>query len=310
MPSPKKTDTQQRVREKTDPKVRLQKYLSDAGVTSRRHAEEMILAGRVLVNDTIVDALPAFVDPNADAVIVDGAPVKPQRLDYFIAHKPPGVVCSQRDPAGRPRAIDLLPPIKARLNVVGRLDVDSTGLLFLTNDGELAQRVTHPRYGLPKHYQVEIRGRAPDDLPQKMLTGVHLAEGKATAHDCAIKHVGPNASVLDITLTQGRNRQIRRMLAKLGYKVRKLKRVGIGPLSLKRLPPGAARRLSAKEITALRTAVAEAHKKLPPRARGRAKAKSGRPDPANPSAPATPSARPRSDRRGPATKPPGRRIIE
>jgi len=121
----------------TAARVRLQKFLSEAGVASRRRAEELIEAGRVLVNDTIVDHLPAFVDPASDHVVVDGTPARTQPLDYFLVHKPKGVVCTNRDPAGRPRATDLLPPTKARLNVVGRLDADSTGLLLMTNDGEL-----------------------------------------------------------------------------------------------------------------------------------------------------------------------------
>jgi len=236
-------------------RVRLQKFLSDAGVASRRHAEELIRAGRVLVNDQVVDELPAFVDPTVDRVVADGVPVRPQRLEYFLVHKPKNVVCTNRDPAWRTRAIDLLPNLPVRLFPVGRLDADSTGLLLMTNDGQLAERLTHPRYGIPKTYRAEVRGRVPPDLPARLLAGVHLAEGKARADQVEVIHAAQDRSALMITLREGRNRQIRRMLARLGYPVRSLKRVQIGPLSLKGLPVGAARRLTAQELHALRAAV-------------------------------------------------------
>jgi 23S rRNA pseudouridine2605 synthase len=235
--------------------IRLQKFLSDAGVASRRRAEELIEAGRVLVNDAIVDSLPAFVDPLSDRVVVDGAPVRIQALEYFLLHKPKGVVCTNRDPAGRLRAIDLLPPIRARVNVVGRLDADSTGLLLMTNDGELAEQITHPRLGVPKVYRVEVRGQVPSDIAAKMKTGVYLAEGRAMASDVETVHRSRQSSVLQITLREGRNRQVRRMLARLGHPVRKLKRVQIGPLTLKGLPAGACRRLTARELIQLRNAI-------------------------------------------------------
>lgn len=235
-------------------KVRLQKFLADAGVASRRHAEDLILEGRVLVNDRIVDTLPAFVDPRQDRVVVGGAPVRPQRLEYFVLHKPKGVVCTNRDPAGRRRAVDLLPPLPVRLFPVGRLDAESTGLLLLTNDGELTERLTHPRFGVPKTYRAEVRGRVPPDLSARMKAGVHLAEGKASAEEVEIVHAAYDRSVLRITLREGRNRQVRRMLARLGYPVRNLKRVQIGPLALEKLPVGAARRLSPAEVQALRAA--------------------------------------------------------
>ncbi|MFH1748422.1 MAG: pseudouridine synthase [Planctomycetota bacterium] len=239
-------------------RMRLQKYLSDTGIASRRHAEEMILAGRVLVNDLIIDTLPAFVEPAHDRVIVDGAPVRPQALAYYLVHKPKGVVCSTRDPAGRPRAVDLLPPLQQRLFPVGRLDEDSSGLLLMTNDGELAQQITHPRYGIPKVYQAEVRGRITTDVPEQLKRGVHLAEGKARAVRVEILRISDKASMLKITLREGRNRQIRRMLARLGFNVRKLKRLEIGPLSLKGLPLGAARRLALSEVRLLREEVAAA----------------------------------------------------
>lgn len=235
--------------------VRLQKFLSDAGVASRRAAEELILEGRVLVNGQVVDALPAFIDPAHDRVIVDGTRVRVQRLEYFLVHKPKGVVCTNDDPSGRLRAIDLLPNLPFRLFPVGRLDAQSTGLLLMTNDGELAQRITHPRYGVPKIYRAEVRGRVPADFPAQMKKGVYFAEGRAQASEASIVHASNERSVLLITLHERRNHQLRRMLARLGYPVRTLKRVQIGPLSLKGLPLGAARRLAPQELVDLRKAL-------------------------------------------------------
>lgn len=235
--------------------MRLQKFLSDAGVASRRAAEEMILDGRVLVNDEVVDSLPVFVDPDTDVVIADGVRVRRQAPRYFVVHKPKGVVCTNRDPSGRVRAVDLLPPQAGRLFVVGRLDADSSGLLLMTNDGELAERITHPRYGLAKVYRVQVRGQVAEDLPAKMRRGVYLAEGRAQASQVRVVHRARDRSSLEVTLREGRNRQVRRMLARLGHAVRELKRVQIGPLSLKGLPIGGARELSDAELAALRKAV-------------------------------------------------------
>ena len=236
-------------------RVRLQKLLSDAGICSRRRAEEMIEEGRVLVNDEVVQTLPTLVDPQHDRVIVDGNIVRAQKNEYFLMHKPKGVVCTNRDPGGRMRAVDLLPPLKTRLNVVGRLDVDSSGLLLLTNDGELAEQVTHPRLEMPKVYRVEVRGEVSRELVPLMLKGVHLAEGKAVASEVDIVHRSRDSSVLNITLRQGRNRQIRRMLARFKHPVKSLKRIKIGPLELRGLPIGACRRLTPRELRELREAL-------------------------------------------------------
>jgi len=271
----------------TSGRVRLQKFLSDAGVASRRRAEELILAGRVLVNGAIVDRLPAFVDPATDHVVVDGTTARPQALEYFLLHKPKGVVCTNRDPAGRPRAIDLLPRTRGRLNVVGRLDADSTGLLLLTNDGELAARITHPRFGLPKVYRVEVRGQVPTDFAEQLRKGVYLAEGRARASDVQILHRSRQSSVLRITLREGRNRQVRRMLARLKHPVKALKRVQIGPLSLEGLPVGACRPLTRRELDRLRKAVAPAEQQAR-RARPESQQARGRPTGGSP----PPSGRP------------------
>ncbi len=212
----------------------------------------------MLVNDQVIEKLPAFVDPRSDVVIVDGERVQMQRLEYWVLHKPKGVVCTDFDPARRTRAIDLLPQMSTRLFVVGRLDAESTGLLLLTNDGELAARVTHPRYGIQKRYRAEVRAFVPDEVPSVLREGVHLAEGKARAAGVQIVHRTRDRSVLELTLREGRNRQVRRMLAKLGFPVTRLKRIEIGPLALKGLPLGASRRLTAAEVHALRAATEQA----------------------------------------------------
>lgn len=279
-------------------KTRLQKFLSDAGVASRRKAEELILEGAVLVNGEVVDELPAFVNPREDKVVANGVPVRPQRHEYFLVHKPKNVVCTNRDPAGRPLAVDLLPEMRARLFPVGRLDADSTGLLLMTNDGELAERITHPRYGVPKTYRAEVRGQVPNELTEKLRKGLYLSEGKVRVSEVEIVHAARERSVLMITLREGRNRQVRRMLARLGYPVKKLKRVQIGPLSVRRLPVGAARRLTPKELDALREALEEAEagarrKRKPRKNAGRG----GRKASGKKQAPA------------PKVKSPGRRII-
>lgn len=232
--------------------MRLQKFLSDAGVASRRRAEELVSEGRVLVNDQVVESLPAFVDPRNDVVIVDGVRVRTQRHEYWLLHKPRNVVCTNSDPSGRTRVVDLLPPGRARMFSVGRLDAESTGLLLMTNDGELAERLTHPRFGVPKVYRAEVRSFVPDEIPGVLRDGVHLAEGKARAAGVQIVHRSRDHSVLEITLRESRNRQVRRMLAKLGFPVWRLKRVQYGPLVLKGLPLGACRELSAAELGALR----------------------------------------------------------
>ena len=255
----------------TPRRIRLQKLLSDAGVCSRRHAEELIREGRALVNDEVVQTLPVLVDPTRDRVVVDGNVIRQQKSEYFLVHKPKGVVCTNRDPAGRLRAVDLLPPLKTRLNVVGRLDAESSGLLLMTNDGDLAEQVSHPRLELPKVYRVEVRGEVKRDIVPLLLKGVHLSEGKAVASEVEIVHRSRDSSVLNITLRQGRNRQIRRMLARFKHPVKTLKRIQIGPLSLKGLPVGACRRLTPRELRELRQAIAAAgeRKRRPTRPRGR-----------------------------------------
>lgn len=237
-------------------KLRLQKYLSDAGVASRRQAEELIRAGRVLVNGVVVETLPAFVDPTEDQVVADGRVVRLARHEYFLVNKPKNVVCTLRDPRGRVRVSDLLPPLPVRLRAVAPLDEESTGLLLMTNDGELAQRVVHRRTGLSRTYHAEVRGRVTEDTVAKLKRGVYLSDGRARAATVEVLHSDNDRSSLLISLREGPNRQLRRMLLRLGHRPRKLKRIALGPLTLEKLPSGACRRLTARELAALRAAVA------------------------------------------------------
>lgn len=249
---------------------RLNKFLAHAGVGSRRYCDQLILAGRVKVDGVKVTQLGLQIDPATHQIAVDDHPVKPEKLVYWAVHKPVGYLCTNHDPAGRPRAIDLLPHVEQRVYTVGRLDEASDGLLLMTNDGDLALQLTHPRYGIPKTYEVLVAGRPSDEDLQKLLDGVWLSDGKVRAKRVKRWKSQGNGTWLRIVLTEGKNREIRRMLAQLGHKVLRLKRTAIGPIQLDRLPKGKARRLKEAEIHQLRAYVAKAQAKL---AAARAKAR-------------------------------------
>lgn len=230
---------------------RLQKVLAAAGVGSRRECEELILAGRVEVDGRCVTELGVRVDSRNQKITVDGEPIKFQRRTYFAVNKPTGVLSTNRDPAGRIRVVDLIGG-EQRLFTVGRLDQHSDGLIIVTNDGELTQRLTHPRYGVPKTYSVQVAGAATGDVIAKLLAGVHLEEGIAKAARAFIRKRHKNHTVLEMVLTEGRNREIRRMLAQLGHKVQRLTRIAVGPVRLGKLKPGQSRPLESWETKALK----------------------------------------------------------
>jgi 23S rRNA pseudouridine2605 synthase len=241
---------------------RLNKFLAHAGVGSRRFCDTLISSGRVKVDGVLIRDLGLKIDPQNHQVSVDDHPVKSEKPVYWVVNKPVGYLCTDADPAGRPRAVDLLPHVEQRVFTVGRLDEGSEGLLLMTNDGDLAMPLMHPRFGVPKTYLVLVAGKpTPADL-QKLLDGVWLSEGKVKAR--AVKRVKPqgNSTWLRIVLTEGKNREIRRMLAKLDHKVMKLRRVAIGPVKLDKLPKGKARRVSAEELADLRKFVATAQEKI------------------------------------------------
>jgi 23S rRNA pseudouridine2605 synthase len=233
---------------------RLQKVLAGAGFGSRRKCEELITAGRVEVDREVVTELGVRVDPGKQQIRVDGQAIKKVRRTTYAVNKPQGVVSTNRDPAGRPRVIDLVPQSQARLFAIGRLDLNSEGLILVTNDGELANRLTHPRYEVPKTYRVQVAGRPEREVLAQLRRGVRLAEGIARADRVQIKSRHKESTMLEMVLREGRNREIRRVLAKVGHKVLRLVRVAVGPVRLGRLPPGESRPLRSDELRALRRA--------------------------------------------------------
>jgi 23S rRNA pseudouridine2605 synthase len=231
---------------------RLNKLLAHAGVGSRRHVEELIAAGRVTVDGRPVRDLGTKVDPQAQRVTVDGQPVKLERPVYWVVNKPRGYLCTNEDPAGRPRAIDLVPHVEQRVYTVGRLDEDSEGLLLLTNDGDLAYRLMHPRFGVEKTYLVQVAGHPSRDDVHQLLQGVWLSDGHVRARRVKVMKSQGDSTWLQVVLSEGKNREIRRMLARLNHKVLRLRRVAIGPVQLDKLAKGKARKLSLDELNALR----------------------------------------------------------
>lgn len=244
---------------------RLQKVLAAAGLGSRRQCEELILSGRVEVDRQVVKQLGAKADPTRQEIRVDGVPLPRPRLVYFILNKPTGVVSTNSDPSGRPRVIDLI-DYSGRLFTVGRLDMSSEGLILVTNDGELANQLTHPRFGVEKTYQVEVAGTLDREELAKLRRGVHLAEGFARVVSARVLRKYKQSTLIEIVLAEGRNREIRRLLARVGHKVERLKRVALGPLRLADLPLGASRQLDGEEIRKLKQAARRAPSKPPRRA--------------------------------------------
>jgi len=234
---------------------RLNKVLAHAGLGSRRHCEELIVRGRVAIDGQIVRELGTRVGPE-QAVTVDGQPIHRQQLVYWLVHKPPGYLCTNHDPAGRPLALELVPHVPERVYTVGRLDEASEGLLLLTNDGDLAFRLTHPRFGVEKTYQVQVAGRPTAGDIAQLLKGVWLSDGHVRAKRVRRLKSQGASTWLEVVLNEGKNREIRRMLARLEHKVVRLKRVALGPVQLDRLPRGKARRLRPAEVDRLRRAAA------------------------------------------------------
>jgi len=236
------------------PPVRLNKLLADHGIASRRQADLLIAAGKVTVDGEPATALGLRVDPGRQRVEIDGVVLKSReaRRRYYLLNKPSGVVCTNEPRETRPRAVDLITdPRKGRIYTVGRLDEDSLGLILLTNDGEFANRIMHPRYGVPKTYLVKVRGEIDDAALLKVREGVQLSEGRTSGARILVERRGPNHSLLTVTIQEGMNREIRRAFAKVGYKVLELRRTRIGPVTDRRLKTGRWRELEPEEIQAL-----------------------------------------------------------
>jgi pseudouridine synthase len=243
------------------PAERVQRALARAGFGSRRACEELIAAGRVTVNGTVA-TLGDKVDPAVDEVRLDATIINLNpTVRYLAAHKPVGVVTTMRDPQGRPDLRSLLPDGMGRVFPVGRLDLDSEGLLLLTNDGALADKLTHPRYGVEKEYLVEVAERPTAKHLAALRRGVDLDDGPAKPRSVRVVDARADRGQLAVVMTEGRKREVRRMLAAVGLPVRKLVRLRIGTITLGRLRPGAVRELSADEVLALTRAADKAERR-------------------------------------------------
>jgi 23S rRNA pseudouridine2605 synthase len=238
--------------------------LAHAGLGSRRGCEQLILQGRVTINGEIIRELGTRVDPTKARITVDGETIRLESMVYYAVNKPKGYVSTNSDPSGRPRVVDLLPEIPERVYTVGRLDEGSTGLLILTNDGDLANQLAHPRYGVEKVYRALVAGLPTAEMMAKLTEGVWLSDGKVRAKRARIVSRQGEATMLELVLAEGKKREIRRMLAKLGHKVMSLNRVAVGPISLKGLSVGECRSLSRHEVDLLRK-VASGESVAPPR---------------------------------------------
>ena len=236
---------------------RLQKILSAAGVASRRLSEELIAQGRVSVNGKTVTELGTKADPSVDEIKVDGRRIKTeQRRRYILLNKPRGYITSRSDPEGRPTVMDLMKGVKEYIYPVGRLDYDSEGLLLLTNDGELAARLTHPRHEVEKVYEARVKGVPDDKALARLARGVPIegrrtAPAKIRASEPFIKGSGEQ-TIVEIIIHEGRQRQVRRMFDAVGHPVVRLRRVRIGPITDPDIPPGHWRELTPQEVARLR----------------------------------------------------------
>ncbi len=231
--------------------VRLQKFLADAGVASRRAGEQLILAGRVAVNGHTVEQLGTKVDPVHDHVAVDGHAVKAKRKLYLALNKPPGLVCSRNDELQRPTIFDLLPKEWGHLHSVGRLDFKSEGLLLLTNDGQFSLRVTHPRYGVQKKYLATVEGRVEPDLLRRFTQGVFHEGERLRALRTRLLSASNAQSVVELDLAEGKYHEVRRLFESQGRTVKRLQRIQIGKIKLGELRPGKWRTLTDAEIKSL-----------------------------------------------------------
>ena len=227
--------------------VRLQKFLADAGVASRRAGEQFILGGRVAVNGEIVRRLGTKVDPVHDEVTVDGKAIRAKKKLYIALHKPPGCVCSHRDEPGRRTIYDLLPREWQIVSSVGRLDFASEGLIFLTNDGQFALRLTHPRYGVRKKYLATVEGEVTVEMLRRFTLGIFHGGEKLVA--LSVRLVSPH--VVELELSEGKNREVRRLFESQGVTVKRLQRTQIGKIKLGELKPGRWRTLTQTEIKTL-----------------------------------------------------------
>jgi 23S rRNA pseudouridine2605 synthase len=228
-------------------RIRIQKAIAKAGLMSRRAAEEAMIGGRVMLNEQPV-VLGDRVDPSHDVLTLDGVPIPlSEELETHLLNKPAGVISTASDPQGRKTVVDLVPTDR-RLYPVGRLDADSEGLILLSNDGELTNRVTHPRFGVTKTYLAEVEGKASPAMTRLLVAGIELEDGLAKAASANTVDAQAGKSLIELVMVEGRNREVRRMMEAVGYPVTRLVRTAIGGLSDARLRPGQSRPLSASDI--------------------------------------------------------------
>jgi pseudouridine synthase len=237
------------------PKLRLNKILAQAGLSSRRGADRLIADGHVTVNGVVTRDLATLADPEVDIVALRGTPLpQAERKVYLLLHKPAGYVTTVSDPRGRPTVSDLVRAVGARLYPVGRLDWDVEGVLLMTNDGDLTHRLLHPRYGLPRVYEAEVRGAVPPSDLARWRRGVTLEDGPATPTAVElVRAVGPT-TLIRLTFTEGRKHEVKRYCEALGHPIHRLRRLAFGPITLGDLPRGAHRALTPRELSALRAA--------------------------------------------------------
>jgi pseudouridine synthase len=231
--------------------IRLQKFLADAGIASRRAAEQIILDGKVRVNGKFVRLLGTKIDPERDEVILDGKIIRARKKLYIALNKPPGCVCSHKDEHDRPTIYDLLPKEWQIVNSVGRLDFNSEGLIFLTNDGQFALRLTHPRYGVRKKYIATVEGKVGPAMLAEFTRGIFNGGEKLKAEKAFLVSASNSRSVVELDLAEGKNREVRRMFESQNVSVKKLQRVQIGKIKLGELKPGKWRTLTEAEIKTL-----------------------------------------------------------
>lgn len=247
--SPRRTTTSE------DAGIRIQKYLSRAGVASRREGERLIVQGRVRVNGAIVTELGSRIRPGKDRVEVNGELVQETRIRWVMLHKPKGAVTTRSDPEGRQTVFQLLPPELRDLRYVGRLDLLTEGLLLLTNEGDTLHRLTHPSYEVEREYQIWVQNEPGPPILGRLLDGVELEDGLARAERMEVKGRSRDGVLLHMVLREGRNREVRRLMEAVGQPVLRLRRIRYGPVSLGSLKSGAWRNLTEKEIRALRDSV-------------------------------------------------------
>jgi 23S rRNA pseudouridine2605 synthase len=231
--------------------VRLQKFLAEAGVASRRAGERLIQAGRIRINGQVVTRLGTRVDPGRDQVQLDGVRLKLKRKLYLAVHKPRGYVCTRHDPLGRPLVGQLLPKEWSSVYSVGRLDRDSEGLILMTNDGDFCLRVSHPRFGLRKVYQVTITGAIKTEHLARLRRGIQSGSDELRVHRVRVLAAHSDHSLLEVELAEGKNREIRRLMEALGLIVERLRRIKVGTINLGELPEGRWRTLTEPEIKSL-----------------------------------------------------------